>query len=145
MKKAIIGQLKNTKEKVDNMEYNPKPTTCNLCGGKVLFNKASFDKSVSGFVYYCTECHAWVGTYPHDKEIAYGPLADYETRKKRADIHDWFDRLWRNHEERNALYERLAQELGIEKEQCHFGMMQGEVLDKALVIVKKWWWEKFDI
>lgn len=126
------------------MNYNPKPTKCNLCGGKVIYNQASKDKSVSGFVYYCTECHAWVGTYPHDKEIAYGPLADFDTRKKRAEIHDWFDKLWHNHEEREMLYGKLAKELGLEKEDCHFGNMDGETLDKALIIVKKWWLEKFD-
>ena len=54
------------------MKYDPKPKKCNLCGGQAIFNRASKDKSVSGFVYYCTNCHAWVGTYPHQKEIAYG-------------------------------------------------------------------------
>lgn len=125
--------------------YDPKPTKCNLCGGKVIFNQASKDKSVSGFVYYCTNCHAWVGTYPHDKEIAYGPLANFDTRKKRAEIHDWFDKLWTNHQERELMYEKLAKELGIEKENCHFGQLSDGLLDKALAIVKKWWWERYDI
>ena len=126
------------------MKYDPKPKKCNLCGGQAIFNRASKDKSVSGFVYYCTNCHAWVGTYPHQKEIAYGILADFETRKKRAEIHDWFDKMWNNHEERETLYQKLADELGIEKESCHFGMFDSEMLDKALVIIKKWWWKKFD-
>lgn len=127
------------------MIYEPKPTTCNLCGGKVIYNQASKDKSVSGFVYYCTNCHAWVGTYPHQPDIAYGPLANFDTRKKRAEIHDWFDRLWKNHQERDYLYGKLAQELGIEKEQCHFGQLSDSDLDKADKIIKKWWFEKFDI
>ena len=126
------------------MNYEPKPTKCNLCGGVVIYNKASKDKSVSGFVYYCTNCHAWVGTYPHQKDIAYGLLADFDTRKKRATVHDWFDKLWSNHNERDALYGKLAQELGIEKDDCHFGNMNSEQLDKALGIIKKWWLEKFD-
>ena len=127
------------------MNYEPKPTKCNLCGGVVIYNKADITKSVSGFVYYCIECHAWVGTYPHDKEIAYGPLANFDTRKQRAEIHDWFDKLWKNHDERDMYYGKLAQELGIEKERCHFGMMESEMLEKALKIVKKWWFEKYDI
>lgn len=127
------------------MNYDPKPTKCNLCGGVVIYNKADKGKSLSGFVYYCTECHAWVGTYPHDKEIAYGPLANFDTRKQRAEIHDWFDKLWKNHDERDMYYGKLAQELGIEKENCHFGMMESEMLEKALKIVKKWWFEKYDI
>ena len=126
------------------MNYDPKPTKCNLCGGVVIYNKADKTKSVSGFVYYCTQCHAWVGTYPHDKEIAYGPLANFDTRKQRAEIHDWFDKLWKNHDERDMYYGKLAQELGIEKEKCHFGMMESEMLEKALKIVKKWWFEKYD-
>ena len=127
------------------MNYDPKPTKCNLCGGVVIYNKADKGKSLSGFVYYCTQCHAWVGTYPHDKEIAYGPLANFDTRKQRAEIHDWFDKLWKNHDERDMYYGKLAQELGIEKERCHFGMMESEMLEKALKIVKKWWFEKYDI
>lgn len=131
-------------KKINSLSYEPKPTKCNLCGGKVIYNKADTYKSVSGFVYYCTECHAWVGTYPHDKEIAYGPLANFDTRKKRAEIHDWFDKLWRNHDEREIMYQKLANELGIERENCHFGMMESEMLDKAIVIIKKWWFEKYD-
>lgn len=127
------------------MNYEKKPTICNLCGGQVIYNKADVYKSVSGFVYYCTNCHAWVGTYPHDKEIAYGPLANFDTRKKRALIHDWFDALWSNHEERDALYGKLAQELGIEKENCHFAQLSDSNLDRAEMIIKKWWWEKYDI
>jgi hypothetical protein len=126
------------------MNYDPKPTKCNLCGGVVIFNQASKDKSASGYVYYCTNCHAWVGTYPHDKEIAYGQLANFETRKKRAELHDWFDRLWRNHDERTMWYQKLANELGIDIEYCHIGMFDEPLCDKALVIVKKWWLEKFD-
>ena len=127
------------------MKYDPKPTKCNLCGGKVIYNQASKEKSVSGFVYYCTECHAWVGTYPHDKEIAYGPLANFETRKMRAEIHDWFDKLWKNHNERQAMYQKLANELGIPVDECHFGQLSDDDLQRAYTIVKKWWWEKYDI
>lgn len=126
------------------MNYDPKPTKCNLCGGVVIYNRADKLKSLSGFVYYCTNCHAWVGTYPHDKEIAYGPLGDFETRKKRAEIHDWFDKLWLNHEERQKCYQELASKLGIEVDECHFGRFDSDMLDKAFVIVKQMWREKFD-
>lgn len=126
------------------MSYDPKPKKCNLCGGLVIFNKASKDKSVSGFVYYCTNCHSWVGTYQHRPDIAYGPLADFNTRKKRADAHHWFDKLWSKHEDRENLYTQLAQEMGIERNECHFGMFDEAQCDKAIEIIKKWWLEKFD-
>lgn len=63
----------------------------------------------------------------------------------RWEIHRWFDKLWRNGIEREELYCKLAEELGIPREQCHFATMEKELLDKALVIVKKWWFEKYDI
>ena len=63
----------------------------------------------------------------------------------RWELHRWFDKLWKNGKERNELYTKLAEELGIEKEQCHFATMNKEQLEKALVIVKKWWLEKYDI
>lgn len=68
----------------------------------------------------------------------------------RWEIHRWFDRLWKNGnkkdgEHREELYCKLAEELGIPREQCHFATMEKELLDKALVIVKKWWFEKYDI
>ena len=63
---------------------------------------------------------------------------------QRWELHRWFDNLWKNHEEREMLYQKLAKELGIEKEQCHFATLNEEQLNKALVIVKKWWFEKYD-
>ena len=118
------------------------PTECNVCGGKVKFNACSKDKSRSGFVYYCTNCHAWVGTSPRFPKEALGELANKDIRKKRRDLHVWFDKLWKNHDEREKYYNRLAKELG--KTECHFSQMSMEELEKAEKIVKKWWMEKYD-
>ena len=65
--------------------------------------------------------------------------------KKKNEVHQWFDKLWRNHNERDQYYIRLAGELGLTYEECHFSLMNEEQLDKALKIVKKWWMEKYDI
>ena len=125
------------------IEYDKHPTKCNLCGGKVIYNWAVKEKSLSGFVYYCTECHAWVGTHPVKKDEALGLLADFDTRKARANVHRWFDKLWHNHEEREMWYHKLAQEMNMEE--CHFSQMNLEELNQALDIIKKWWMQKYDI
>lgn len=83
-----------------------------------------------------------------EKRVAYLKVCDtYSNRisKKRYECHQWFDKLWHGHEQRVALYQRLANELGIELEQCHFSTLTSKQLDKALSLLKKWWWEKYDI
>lgn len=65
--------------------------------------------------------------------------------QKKNEIHQWFDKLWKNHEERDKYYIRLGKELDLSYEECHFSLMNEEQLNKALIIVKKWWWEKYDI
>lgn len=119
------------------------PTICNLCGGKVILIRTGLKYSRSGYIYKCVECGASVGTHPKTTD-ALGSLGDREIKAKRREVHVWFDRLYETHEEREKCYERLAAELGIEKENCHFAWMSMEMLEKALVIVKKWWWEKYD-
>ena len=64
--------------------------------------------------------------------------------EKKNECHIWFDKLWKNHEERDAYYQRLAKEMGIDYNDCHFSMMTYEQLDQALKIIKKMWWEKYD-
>lgn len=138
--------IKETQELIDYKIHGipPKqPKTCNLCGGKVKLNRCDTFKSRSGFVYYCTECHAWVGTSPKKPKEALGELAYKETRHKRRELHQWFDKLWRNGVERVYWYNKLANELG--KKECHFSQMSDEELDKSLAIVKKWWMQKYDI
>ena len=75
---------------------------------------------------------------------ALGTLANKDTRTKRREVHQWFDNLYSNHDEREMLYEKLALALGIDREDCHFGLMSDEMLEKALAIIKQWWWEQFD-
>lgn len=145
-----LGTLNKVyKETYDLIRYKiygepPKePKVCNLCGGKVKLNRCDKSKSRSGFVYYCTKCHAWVGTHPNNPKQALGELAYSDIRGMRKELHKWFDKLWRNHQERKVLYDKLAKELG--KDTCHFAQMDKGELDQALTIVKKWWFQKFDI
>lgn len=119
------------------------PKVCNVCGGKVKLNKCDKFKSRSGFVYYCTECHSWVGTSPRHPDEALGELGTKEIRLKRRELHQWFDKLWRNNAEREIYYDKLAKALG--KDDCHFSQMSMEELNKSLELVKKWWFQKYDI
>ena len=96
-------------------------------------------------MYSCDNCYAQVGTYPKNKDIAMGTLADSETRKKRMEVHRLFDRFWRSNSGRSRTYTKLANELGIDKELCHFAYMDMETLNKAEQILLKWWKEKYDI
>lgn len=122
-----------------------RPTLCPLCGGKVKLNRCDKKKSRSGFVYYCTRCYAWVGTSTRNPLDALGQLAGKEIRKKRRDLHKWFDKLWSNHSERETYYCRLAKALNIDRDSCHFALMSMEQLEQAEKIVKEWWIEKYDI
>ena len=63
---------------------------------------------------------------------------------KKNEAHTWFDKLWRNHEERDYYYHRLSKDMGIEYESCHFSTMSVEQIDQALVLIKKYWFEKYD-
>lgn len=120
-----------------------RPKKCNICGGKVAYQKNS--KMKSGWCYRCESCGAMVGTYPKRPTVALGTLADTETRKKRIEVHKLLDRFWRGSATRDKLYEKLATELGIEKENCHFAYMDLEMLNKAEQILLRWWREKYDI
>ena len=120
------------------------PTTCNICGGVVVLINTGKQYSRSRFIYKCTQCGASVGTHTKEPTKALGTLADTETKQKRREVHTWFDKLWSNSEERENYYQRLANELGIERDKCHFGTMNKGQLEKSLTIIKKWWLEKFD-
>lgn len=122
---------------------NKRPTICNICGGEVILINTNVRNARTRFIYKCTQCGASVGTHPKTFD-ALGTLADRETKAKRREVHEWFDNLYETHEERESLYEKLAIALGIDKDECHFGLMDIEMLERALVIIKKWWLEKFD-
>lgn len=67
-----------------------------------------------------------------------------EIWEKKSEAHKWFDRLWNNHEERDKYYKELAKRMNIDYELCHFSKMTIEQLDRAIIIIKQMWLEKFD-
>ena len=122
--------------KVDTM-----PNTCNICGGLVEYieNSKIYGKSYgSGYCYHCTKCNAYVGTHKTSPKVAMGLLANKRMRTLKMNCHDIFDKYWSNAKERNALYRKLAEEMVIPQNECHFGWFDETLLEKALVILKNW-------
>lgn len=127
---------------------NLHPTICNLCGGKVIFtsNILVYGKNYgSGKCYYCTNCHAYVGTHVPRPNEALGILSNKEMRNWKMKCHHRFDSFWKRfssskkrHSARNRAYKRLAEELGIPVEECHFGWFDLDMLKKAYQVLCNW-------
>jgi len=127
---------------------NLQPTECNICSGKVVYisNAKIYGKQFgSGYCYLCTDCKAYVGTHEPRPHEAYGILADEEMRELKKQCHSIFDPFWSNEEKsryrrnkRHKLYKKLAQDMEIPEEECHFGYFDKDKLKKAMVIIRKW-------
>lgn len=118
---------------------NKRPTTCNLCGGKVKYvsNAEIYGRQYgSGFAYLCTKCGAYVGTHKPRPKDALGLLANAEMRKLKIECHDLFDLRWNDHKERSKQYKWLAEQLGIPVSECHFGWFDTPMLLKAKQILE---------
>lgn len=133
------------------MKADLEPKTCNLCGGRVEYTRLEnvygrylkYHRN-SDYCYHCTECGAVVGTHKNDPKKALGVLANEEMADERQACHDLFDKFWKNREERTVFYQKLANEMEIPMEECHFGWFSLEELKKAHKILFKWWREKYD-
>lgn len=126
-------------------KINIYPTKCNLCGGKVIYtqNDTIYGKRYgSGYCYLCTKCGAYVGTHKPRPKEALGLLADDRMRKGKMACHEKFDSFWKGKKnakrKRAALYENLAEEMGIEVTNCHFGYFTLDELKKAYRIIRGW-------
>lgn len=104
------------------------PTTCNICGGPVVFtsNAAVYGKEYgSGKCYLCQSCGAYTGTHKPRPTEALGLLADEPMRKGKMACHDLFDAMWRGkpkaQKKRRDLYLWLAGKMRLPVEDCHFG------------------------
>ena len=116
------------------------PTKCNLCGGKVVLEKYP---NADRFRYVCKICGAYVLARKNNKQ-ALGILANEQTRIKRVQVHRLFDRFWRSQHKRAKLYSKLATEMGLTEQECHFGYMNLDQLLKAEQILLSWWRTKYD-
>lgn len=126
-------------------DVDKRPTKCNLCGGFVIYttnDKIYGKKYGSGYCYLCTKCGAYVGTHKPRPKEALGILSNAEMRKMRMSCHGLFDSKWKGKKKgskiRCQLYEKLADEMGIDLKNCHFGYFNMEELVKAYNIISKW-------
>ena len=99
----------------------------------------------SGKCYYCTNCHAYVGTHVPRPNEALGILSNKEMRNWKMKCHHKFDSFWKDfpsskkrYSARNQAYKRLAEELGIPVEECHFGWFDLDMLQKAYQALCNW-------
>ena len=114
----------------------PSPECCPYCNGGVIKanNKEVYNGRSYGewpYVYMCIECDAHVGMHPYT-DIPLGTLANKETRNARKQCKEPFEALHRTGKlTRKDAYQRLADKLGIPKEECHFGWFDTAMCHKA--------------
>jgi hypothetical protein len=121
----------------------PIPERCDVCKSlKVQFIHVSEigkrSDSEWPFIYYCPSCEASVGCHKGTRRPL-GRMADSSIRNLRKAAHFHFDRIWQQgFLERNEAYAWLAEQLGVEREKCHFGFLRAKHLVEAISICKQY-------
>lgn len=124
----------------------PIPTTCRYCRGivKLAENKEVYGKNYGKhpYIYLCTSCRAYVGTHPTAPPKPLGTLANQVLRKARESCKKPF-KLYEERMQalacgkkqgRYEAYRRLANEMDIRMEECHFGLFEADQCEQAKVI-----------
>jgi hypothetical protein len=92
---------------------------CPKCGSKAKCSNTKF-----GVRSYCCDLWSWGGK----------PLVDGNTHEARKLAHISFDRLWELYGyTRGEAYEALAEEMGLDKKDCHISLMDAETASKVAV------------
>lgn len=120
-------------------DINLHPTTCNICGGEVVFtsNAEVYGGKTygSGKCYLCKQCGAYVGTHKPRPDEAMGILADHHMRAMKRAAHELFDSRWNSPIERANQYQWLADQLDIPPGMCHFGYFDRPMLRRAIELM----------
>ena len=103
------------------------PTTCNLCGGPVIYtsNAAIYGKEYgSGKCYLCLDCGAYTGTHKPRPREALGLFADESMRKGKMACHAIFDKMWLGKPTKTRVQRVADQELERVREEIYrtFGL-----------------------
>jgi len=126
---------------------------CPYCGNKSVYTDSSVIYGTSyGMIYLCSPCQAYVGVHKGDEthpQKALGRLANKELREAKKEAHFYFDKIaktslintiWTEYvpkvSNRNKAYLWLSNQMGIERELCHIGMMDVEQCKKVVEICK---------
>lgn len=123
---------------------------CPYCTKPAVFHSSSahvYHGRDYGPIYHCEPCEAWVGCHPNT-ETPLGRLADKALRQAKIKVHAVFDPIWKarwarksgadskykKHMARGGRYKRLAELMGIPREECHIGMFDLERCEAAIRI-----------
>lgn len=80
----------------------------------------------------------YVGSHEKSGE-ALGVMADKNLRELKMKAHSIFDPWWKSRRvNRYRCYSRLANEMGIDINDCHFGHFKEEQLKKAIELIQDW-------
>ena len=81
----------------------------------------------------------YVGTHKSSGE-ALGVMANKKLRDLKMRAHGLFDPFWKSKlVNRYRLYSKLAREMSIDIQDCHFGYFKQEQLEKAINIISEWY------
>ena len=115
---------------------------CSYCEGRAkLVNGSALFPDIKELYFKnfwrCEPCKAHVGCHPGtDKPL--GTLATQRLRRLRHTVHLRFDKRWKNgrlkkrRRKRSEAYVWLAEKLEIPIEQCHIGMFDEKMCERAL-------------
>lgn len=122
---------------------NPKAPECAYCGEISVLHPSSarfYGGRNFGPVYACVPCQAWVGCHPGTL-MPLGWPANSELRAARQVAHAAFDPIWRAHQRRTGDkysrkrgYKWLAEQLEIERSQCHISYFDLETCERVVAI-----------
>lgn len=120
----------------------PVPKECNCCGSvevALVANKEIYGRNYGEwpYAYLCRSCGAYVGLHL-GTNIPLGTLADEATRQARKECKAPFEALHKTGKmSRDEAYQRLADKLGIPKDECHFGWFDVEQCHKAAAAARE--------
>lgn len=98
-----------------------------------------------GMVYICRPCDAYVGVHKGtDKSL--GRLANKELRHWKKQAHAYFDALWQKKirkgfskkEARSSAYKWLSEQMRLDIDSTHIGMMDVEQCHRVVKICSPW-------
>jgi hypothetical protein len=120
---------------------NP-PTHCDCCGapGVKLVDNSEIYKRQYGdwpYAYLCGKCGAYVGLHPHT-DLPLGTMADKATRKARQQKRQFLALIESKFcGDRDAGYAWLAEKMGLDPKECHWGLFTLKQCEQAAQIVKE--------
>jgi len=104
----------------------------------------SEEETLKRSFWVCVPCEAYVGTHKRNAQYGLdgteplGPLANRKLRRKRLNLHNMMDPVWKKLKwSRKRLYKWLADRLGISTETCHIAMLTDEQCDRAATLLEE--------